>query len=123
MSLLPSHRVADSELLPDKVFFSREKMTEFVGGKRYARLLREMRKGLRTHADNERLRKKSEARKERLQAKRDEKRKAKRKAKRALDGEQAENADAIAKRQASFQAKKARRLARKQEAAAQAATT
>lgn len=110
--------VYKSELLPDKVFFSREKLGEFVKGKRYMRLLREMRKGMRTHSDNEKLKAKADARKARLHAKKEERRKeqrGKRKAKRVLDSTEAGNADEIERRQASFQAKKARRLARRAE--------
>ena len=48
--------VYKSELLPDKVFFSMDKLREFVEGKRYKRLRSEMRKGMRTHVENEKLR-------------------------------------------------------------------
>lgn len=113
--------VYKSELLPDKVFFSREKLGEFVIGKRYKRLLREMRKGMRTHGENEKFKAKAEARKAKVGAKREERRKeqrGKRKAKRTLDGDEAEHTGEIERRQAAFQAKKARRLQRKAEAAA-----
>ena len=43
-------------------FFSREEMVEFTKGKRYKRLLHDMKVGMRTHNDNEKLRKKAEAR-------------------------------------------------------------
>ena len=111
--------VYKSELLPDKVFFNREKLTEFVGGKRYKKLLKEMRKGMLTHADTERLKRKSEAKREKHQAKWDSKqenKREKRKAKRVLDTDA--DAEEVEKRQAAFQAKKARRLERKHAAAA-----
>ena len=117
--------VYKSDLLPDKVFFNREKLGEFVDGKRYKRLLREMRKGLRTHADGERLKKKAAVRRAKFDEKHEKKKeelKAKRKAKRTLDADKTENTAEIERRQAAFQAKKARRLARKQEAAAQGTT-
>ena len=112
--------VYKTDLLPDKVFFSREKLGEFVKGKRYKRLLREMRKGMRTHEEETKLKQKADARRERLNAKKEAKKQAKkdsRKEKRKLDGEADGDAAEIERRKASFQAKKARRLARKQAAA------
>jgi hypothetical protein len=106
--------VYKSELLPGKTFFSREKMREFVAGNRYKRLLHEMKKGMRTHEDNEKLKHKADARRERQQARRVDKVHSKRKA--SLDADA--DADEIERRKASFQAKKARRLERKAAAAA-----
>ena len=103
-----------SELLPDKVFFNRDKLSEFVGGKRYKKLLREMRKGMRTHQDVEKLKAKSDAKRERQQEKRQDKERPKRKEKRKLDASLDADAEAIERRKAAFQAKKARRNARKE---------
>ena len=93
---------------------SREEMLAFTRGKRYKRLLHEMKVGMRTHNDKERLRLKSEARKERRKIHKEERKKLKRKRQRAKGGGSAEDIDA---KKAAFQAKKARRLARKAEAA------
>lgn len=111
--------VYKSELLPDKVFFSKDKLKEFLNGKRYKRLVHEMKKGMRTHQDNQRLAAKATDRRERrMERKRDaEQEKLRKKRKRKL--EEADD-DEIARRKALFQDKKARRLARKAEAAAQA---
>ena len=106
--------VYKSELLPDKVFFNRDKLSEFVGGKRYKKLLREMRKGMRTHQDVEKLKAKSDAKRERQQEKRQDKERPKRKEKRKLDASLDADAEAIERRKAAFQAKKARRNARKE---------
>lgn len=105
--------VYKSELLPDKAFFSKDKLQEFLKGKRYKRLLHEMKKGMRSHADTERLQAKASARRERLQTQKQERLKEKRKRK-------TEDADAeeIERRKASFAAKKARRLERKTATAA-----
>jgi hypothetical protein len=108
--------VYKTELLPDKIFFSREKLEEFTRGKRYKRLMHEMRKGMRTHAENEKLRLKAEARRERVHARRQEKRREKVEKRRAIPD--ANDDDEIARRKALFQEKKARRLARKAAAAA-----
>ena len=101
-----------SKLLPDKVFFSKEKLQEFVKGKRYKRLIHEMRKGMRTHAENEKLRRKAEARRERGQIRKKQRLREKR-------DKAVVEADAtdIERRKAAFAAKKARRLARKASAA------
>jgi len=108
--------VYKSELLPDKVFFSKEKLKEFLNGKRYKRLVHEMKKGMRTHQDNERLEQKAAARRERRnERKRDEEQEKLRK-KRKRKTEEADDAE-IERRKALFQAKKARRLARKAEKA------
>jgi hypothetical protein len=111
--------VYKSELLPDKVFFSKDKLKEFLSGKRYKRLVHEMKKGMRTHQDNEKLQKKATERRERcMERKRDsEQEKLRNKRKRKL--EEADDAE-IARRKAQFQEKKARRLARKAEAAGKA---
>ncbi len=89
-------------------FFSREEMVEFTKGKRYKRLLHDMKVGMRTHNDNEKLRKKAEARRERKRPEREAKKQDKRKKRRV--GKSAED---IEQRKAAFQAKKARRLAKK----------
>jgi hypothetical protein len=101
--------VYKSELLPDKVFFAKETLREFVEGKRYKRLLHEMRKGMRTHQDTEKLKAKADARRERQQVQRQEKRQEKRRKRRASSADE----DEISRRQAAFAAKKARRLERK----------
>ena len=103
-----------SELLPDKVFFSREQLQEFTEGKRYKRLLHEMKKGMRTHADNEKLRQKAEARRERQSERREARRREKVERRRALPTDEA----GIEAAKAKFQAKKARRLERKKQSAA-----
>lgn len=96
-----------SQLLPDKVFFSKEKLREFTDGRRYKKLIHEMRKGMRTHADNERFRLKAEGRRER----REERKRTQRRDKRRV--QDPSDADEIERRKAKFQAKKARRLERK----------
>jgi hypothetical protein len=106
--------VYKSELLPDKVFFSMEKVEQFCNGKRYKRLIHEMRKSMRTHAENEKLRLKAQARKERQQERRAEKRRQKVMERRKPPSDDEEE---IARRKAKFQEKKARRLARKAAAA------
>ena len=108
--------VFKSELLPDKVFFSKEKLKEYVDGKRYKRLIHEMRKGMRTYADNKKLQRKAEARRERKQDQHQQKAREKRKRQRnATSDDSAE----IERRKAAFAAKKARRLERKAAAAAE----
>lgn len=97
-----------SKLLPDKVFFSKDKLQEFIGGKRYKRLIHEMRKGMRTHGENEKLRLKAEARRERGQIRKKQRLREKRE-KAVADADEAD----IERRKAAFAAKKARRLARK----------
>ena len=89
-------------------FFSREEMVEFTKGKRYKRLLHDMKVGMRTHNDNEKLRVKAEARRERVRARREAKRKESRKKQRT-----GQTPDDIEAKKAKFQEKKARRLARK----------
>jgi len=97
-----------SQLLPDKVFFSREKLEEFLSGKKYKRLKSEMKKGMRTHEDNQRLEGKAIARRERQRARKEQQRTDKKRQRRV-----ASDADAIQSRQQKFQEKKARRLARR----------
>ena len=105
--------VYKTTLLEDLTFFSREEIMAFVKGKRYKELLHKMKVGMRTHNDNEKLKLKAEARRSRLQAKLEIKKKEKRKNMRT-----GSNDEDIEKKKAAFQAKKARRLARKAEAAA-----
>jgi len=107
--------VYKSDILPDKVFFSKETLREFTEGRRYKRLIHEMRKGMRTHADNEKLRVKAEARRERQNERRQQKRQEKVQQRRHVDPG---DTDEIARRKALFQEKKARRLERKAAAAA-----
>ena len=102
-----------SELLPDKVIFGRDKLEEFVNGKRYRRLLHEMKKGMRTHAENEKLKAKASKRRERQQERRAAHKKEKVQRLRAVP-DAADTAE-IDRRKAKFQEKKARRLARKAE--------
>ena len=104
-----------SELLPDKIIFGRDKLDEFVNGKRYRRLLHEMKKGMRTHAENEKLKAKATKRRERLQERRAERKKEKVQRLRAVPD--ATDTAEIERRKAKFQEKKARRLARKAEEA------
>ena len=101
-----------AELLPDKVFFSRDKLKEFVEGKRYKRLLHEMKKGMRTHAENEKLRLKATARRERQLDRRTGKRREK--VQRLRAAPDANDHAEIERRKAKFQEKKARRMERKQ---------
>ena len=103
-----------STLIEDSVtFFSREDMVNFTKGKAYKRLLYDMKVGMRTNDDNEKLKAKAEARRERKRPAREAKEEEKRKRRRIGKG-----AEDIDKRKAAFQEKKARRMARK--AAAQA---
>ena len=111
----PSGSVFKSELMPEKTFFTMEQLQEFTKGTKYKRLLHDMRKGMRTFNDNERLKKKAEARRERQEGRRAEQRREKVRKRRTVgDGD----ADEIERRKAKFQEKKARRLAKKAEAAA-----
>lgn len=97
-----------SEIVEDRTFFSRRAMEEFAAGKRYKRLLHDMKKGLRTYNEVEKLKRKKEARLVRQRERREDKVRAKRKQRREAAG-----AGEIEERKAKFQAKKARRLARK----------
>lgn len=99
-----------SLMITDKVFFSKEKLDEYLKGKRHKRLLKEMKKGLRTHADNEKLRLKASARRERSHAKRSQRRTDRVREKRKAG---AANVDDIERMKQRFQEKKARRLARR----------
>ena len=97
-----------STLIDDVTFFSREEMVAFTKGKRYKRLLHQMKVGMRTHDDKEKLRGKAEARRERKRPEREAKEEEKRKRRRI--GKSVEDID---KRKAAFQQKKARRMANK----------
>ena len=100
--------VYHTELLPELSFFSKEKLVEFTKGTRFKKLKQDMKRGLRTHDDVQKLQQKKAARKERQQQRKREKRSGKRAAKAAsLDQSQ------IDARKAKFAAKKARRLERK----------
>ena len=104
--------VYHTELLPELSFFSKEKLVEFTKGTRFKKLKQDMKRGLRTHDDVQKLQQKKAARKERQQQRKREKRSGKRAAKAAsLDQSQ------IDARKAKFAAKKARRLERTQAAA------
>ena len=39
---------SQSELLPEKAFFGKEKLMEFIKGKKYKKLMTDMKKGMRT---------------------------------------------------------------------------
>ena len=69
---------------------------------------------MRTHQDHEKLKHKAEARRERLRDKKQEQRREKVRAKRQAP---ADDEAEIERRKAAFQAKKARRLARREAAA------
>ena len=100
--------VYHTELLPELSFFSKEKLVEFTKGTRFKKLKQDMKRGLRTHDDVQKLQQKKAARKERQQQRKREKRSGKRAAKaKSLDQSQ------IDERKAKFAAKKARRLERK----------
>ena len=88
-----------------------------VKGKRYKRLLHDMKLGMRTYNDNEKMRRKAEARREKKRPEREQKQRDKRKRQRT--GKTAED---IEKKKAAFQEKKARRLARKAAAEQEQAT-
>ena len=100
--------VYHTELLPELSFFSKEKLVEFTKGTRFKKLKQDMKRGLRTHDDVQKLQQKKAARKERQQQRKREKRSGKRAAK-AQSLSQTE----IDARKAKFAAKKARRLERK----------
>uniref|UniRef100_A0A7S0L2F3 Uncharacterized protein n=1 Tax=Coccolithus braarudii TaxID=221442 RepID=A0A7S0L2F3_9EUKA len=95
-------------LVPERSFFSKEQFEEFAKGRKFKKLLLERRKGMRTYNEAKVLKAKADARRARSRSAREEKRKAKRKQKAtALSSEE------IELRKAAFQAKKARRKAKK----------
>ena len=65
-------------LFPEMTFFTREALVEFAEGNKYRRMRADMRKGMRTHDDNTRLKAKAAARKIRQVDRRAEAQKLKR---------------------------------------------
>lgn len=104
-------------LADDKVFFSMDKVKEFASGKRYKGLVAEMKKGLRTENDNKRLRAKAQARRERHEQKSQQNQKRRRQERNRQRVASATPSEIQAQKD-KFQAKKARRLARKMAEAA-----
>jgi len=104
-----------TQLLPEMTFHTHETFVQFLKGDRFQKLLAECRKGMRTYNDNERLKQKAQARRTRAEQRRavtKRERRVKRKGK-VQDIPETE----IGRRKEAFQAKKARRLARKEVAA------
>ena len=107
-----------TELVPELTFFSRDAFAQFADGRKYKRLLADMRRGMRTHDQEKKLEQKAGARRERAQQRRQAKRKEKRKEKAAALSE--EQIDARKRR---FQEKKERRAARRAGESATATAT
>ena len=103
-----------TELLPDYSFHTREGFEQFLAGNKFQKLLAECRKGMRTHNDNERLKAKAQARRARASERRTLKKREHRERRKKRSSSLEENE--IARRKEVFQAKKARRLARKEAA-------
>lgn len=104
-----------TRLLPEMAFHTYESFVEFLKGDRFQKILAQCRKGMRTHDENERLKQKAQAR--RLRA---EERRAKIKKERRLRRKERVASlptEEVERRKNAFQAKKARRLARKEAAA------
>ncbi len=107
-----------TELVPELTFFSRDAFAQFADGRKYKRLLADMRRGMRTHDQEKKLEQKAGARRERAQQRRQAKRKEKRKEKAA-----ALSAEQIDERKRKFQEKKERRAARRAGESATATAT
>eukprot|EP00962_Isochrysis_galbana_P042479 scaffold15920_cov129-Isochrysis_galbana.AAC.2 len=104
-----------TKLLPEMAFHTHATFVEFLKGSQFQKLLAECRKGMRTHNDNEQLKQKAEARRARAEQRRAVKKRERRLRRKEKVAQLPESE--IEKRKDAFQAKKARRLARKEAAA------